>query len=156
MKQTKIVLLTLAIILLSLPLSAKAAPSLSTDNYLYTIRDKQVTLVGSGLTPSQPYYLWIRGPGGNKTRYTGVSFTPVSGGLIPPDITYPLSANSQLGTYLISLSTSSTTDNAQATAHFGIWGSAGARIRANTIGEYTRWGHFSGHQPQFDDSRSRR
>jgi hypothetical protein len=124
MKQTKIIILALAIILLSLPLPAKAAPSLGTDLFLYTIRDKQVTLVGSGLSPSQQYYLWVREPTANKTRYTGTNFTPVSGGLIPPDITYPLAANAALGTYLISLSTSSTTDNAQATAHFGVWGSA--------------------------------
>ena len=125
MKQTKIIMLALAIILLSFPLPAKAAPSLSTDLFLYTIRDKQVTLVGSGLSPSQQYYLWVRGPAANKTRYTGTSFTPISGGLIPPDITYPLMANASLGTYLISLSTSSKVDNAQATAHFGVWGSAG-------------------------------
>ena len=117
-------LLALAIILLSFPLPAKAAPSLSTDNFLYTIRDKQVTLAGSGLSPGQQYYVWVRGPTANKTGYTGVSFTPVSGGLIPPEVTYPLAANASLGTYLISLSTSSTVDNAQATAHFGVWGSA--------------------------------
>ncbi len=124
MKRTKIMLLVLAIVLLSLPLPAKAAPSLSTDNFLYTTRDKQVTLVGSGLTPAQQYYLWVKGPTSTKTRYAGMSFTPISGGLIPPDVTYPLSANASLGTYLISLSTSSTSDNAQATAHFGVWGSA--------------------------------
>jgi len=66
----------------------------------------------------------VKGPAANKTGYTGTSFTPVSGGLIPPDITYPLAANAPLGTYLISLSTSSTIDNTQATAHFGVWGSA--------------------------------
>ena len=124
MKQTTIMLLALAIILLSFPLPAKAAPSLSTDNFLYTIRDRQVTLAGSGLSPGQQYYVWVRGPAANKTGYTGVSFTPVSGGLIPPDVTYPLATNASLGTYLISLSTSSTVDNAQATAHFGVWGSA--------------------------------
>ena len=124
MKQVEIMLLALVILLLSFPLSAKAAPALSTDNFLYTIRDKQVTLVGSGLTPGQQYYVWIKGPPANRTGYTGVSFTPVSGGLIPPEITYPLAANASLGTYLISLSTSSTVDNTQATAHFGVWGSA--------------------------------
>ena len=124
MKQTQIILLTLAIILLAFPLPAKAAPSLTTNQFLYTIRDKQVTLVGSGLSPSQQYYLWIGEPAANKTRYTGTNFSPIFGGLIPPDITYPLTVNASLGTYLISLSTSSTVDTAQATAHFGVWGSA--------------------------------
>lgn len=124
MKQTQIIILALAIILVSFPLPAKAAPSVSTDHFLYTIRDKQVTLVGSGLSPGQQYFLWVRGPAANKTRYTGTSFTTISGGLIPPDVTYPLNANAPLGTYLISLSTSSTADITQATAHFGVWGSA--------------------------------
>jgi hypothetical protein len=125
MKEVEIMLLALVIVLLSFPLPAKAVPSLTTDQFLYTIRDKQVTLAGSGLSPGQQYYLWVRGPAANKTRYTGLpSFTPVSGGLIPPDVTYPLAANASLGTYLISLSTSSTVDNTQATAHFGVWGSA--------------------------------
>jgi len=115
-------LLASIIILLSLPLPARAAASLSTGQPLYTTRDKQVTLVGSGLTPSQTYYCWIRSPTENKTRYTGISFTPVSGGLVPPDIAYPLNASAALGTYLVSLSTSSTTDTAFATAHFGVWG----------------------------------
>jgi hypothetical protein len=48
---------------------------------------------------------------------------PVTGGLVPPDTTYQLSTNSSLGTYLVSLSTSQSVDNAQATAHFGVWGS---------------------------------
>jgi len=124
MKQAPIILLALAIILLSFPIPAKAAPSLSTDQFLYTIRDKQVTLIGSGLSPSQQYYLWVRGPAANKTSYTGTNFAPIFGGLIPPGITYPLTANATLGTYLLSLSTSSTTDTVQATAHFGVWGSA--------------------------------
>jgi len=124
MKQTKLILLALSIILLSLPLPAKAAPSISTDQFLYTTRDKQVTLVGSGLNPSQQYYLWVRGPASVKTQYTGVSFLPIAGGLVPPEVTYPLATNASLGTYFISLSTSSSVDNTQATAHFGVWGSA--------------------------------
>jgi hypothetical protein len=59
-----------------------------------------------------------------STRYIGTSFLPISGGLVPPDISYPLTVNATLGTYLVSLSTSSTKDNSQATAHFGIWGPA--------------------------------
>ena len=124
MKQTQIILLVLATVLLSFPLPAKAAPALSTNQILYTTRDKQVTLVGSGLSGNQEYYVWVEGPAANKTRYTGTNFTPISGGLIPPSITYPLAANASLGTYLISLSTSSTVDTAQAIVHFGVWGSA--------------------------------
>jgi hypothetical protein len=52
------------------------------------------------------------------------SFLPVSGGLVPPDVSYPLSPNATLGTYQVSLSTKSTSDNFQAIAHFGVWGTA--------------------------------
>ena len=80
--------------------------------------------MGSGLSSGQVYYVWLKGPADNATRYTNSSFLPVSGGLIPPDVSYPLTPNATLGTYLVSLSTKSTSDNAQATAHFGVWGTA--------------------------------
>ena len=115
--------IVLIIVLLATPISVRAAaPTLSTDQPLYTIRDKQVLLMGSGLSPGQTYYLWVKGPADNRTRYTNTSFLPVSGGLVPPDISYPLTPNATLGTYLVSLSSSSTVDNAQAIAHFGVWG----------------------------------
>ena len=119
-----VALVAVTIILLSAPISAKAAPALGTDQPLYTVRDKQVTLMGSGLTPGQTYYVWVKGPADNGTRYTNTSFLPVSEGLVPPDIAYPLNPNVTLGTYRVSLSTSSTVDNAQALAHFGVWGTA--------------------------------
>ncbi len=115
-------LVALSILLLSSPIPAMAARTLSTDQPLYTIRDRQVTLLGSGLSPGQMYYVWLKGPSDNRTRYTNMSFLPVSGGLVPPDISYPLTPNATLGTYLVSLSTSSTVDNAQVMAHFGVWG----------------------------------
>jgi hypothetical protein len=43
---------------------------------------------------------------------------------MPPDVAYPLNANATLGTYLVSLSTSSKNDTGFATAHFGVWGTA--------------------------------
>ena len=63
--------------------------------------NKQVTLVGSGYVPSQVYYIWVMGPKENRTTYSGTSFTAISTGLIPPGGGLPLSANSTLGTYLI-------------------------------------------------------
>jgi hypothetical protein len=80
-------------------------------------------LLGSGLSQGVTYYVWAKGPTDNRTSYIGTSFLPVSGGLVPPDVTLPLSANATLGTYSISLSTSATVDASQATAHYGVWGS---------------------------------
>jgi hypothetical protein len=122
--QTIFVLIAFTIVLLLSPIPARAAPTLNTDQPLYTIRDKQVTLMGSGLSPEQKYYVWVKGPANNRTMYTNTSFLPVSGGLVPPDVSYPLAPNATLGTYLVSLSSSSTVDNAQAIAHFGVWGTA--------------------------------
>jgi hypothetical protein len=51
-----------------------------------------------------------------------VSFTAVAGGLIPPDTVLPITAGTSLGTYLIGVSTSSSSDNSQAKADYGIWG----------------------------------
>ncbi len=117
------VILIVALILIStVPFPAMAAPTLQTDQPLYTQRDKQVTLVGSGFTSSQPYFVWIKTPADSKTHSTGTSFTPIAGGLVPPEIVLPLSANATLGTYLVSVSTFGAIDNSQATTHFGVWG----------------------------------
>lgn len=122
----RIYILLLALITLSafVPVPARAAPALTTDKTLYTVRDQQVLISGSGLSQGQTYYVWIRTPTENRTSYTGISFQPVSGGLVPPDIAYALTPNATLGTYVVRLSTSGTVDNMQATAHFGIWGTA--------------------------------
>lgn len=122
--QTFLALIAFAVILVLTPICARAAPALSTDQPLYTIRDKQVTLMGSGLSSGQKYFVWVERPTDNRTQYTNTSFLPVSGGLVPPDIVYPLSPNATLGTYVLSLSTSPAADNAQAVAHFGVWGTA--------------------------------
>jgi hypothetical protein len=117
-----VILLGLLILLTLVPYPARAAASLRTDQWVYTIRDKQVGLVGSGLSQGQAYNVWLEGPADNRTSFTGINFNPISGGLIPPDVAIPLVANSHLGTYLVSLSTSSSVDNSIATAHFGVWG----------------------------------
>jgi hypothetical protein len=70
------------------------------------------------------YYIWVKNPIENKTVYSGVNFLPVTGGVIPPNVGLPITANAFLGTYLVSISTSATSDNAQAVAHFGIWGTS--------------------------------
>ena len=104
------------------PYPAHAAPVLSADQPLHTPRDKQVTLIGSGYSGTLPYFIWLQGPVDNATHYSGVGFTPVSSGQIPPGTGLPINATAALGTYLVSVSTSRTTDNSQARAHYGIWG----------------------------------
>jgi len=117
-----VVIMLLAIILFtSLPGHVRAAQTLSTAQPLYTMRDSQVTLVGNGYS-NQPYFIWAEGPNDNHTTYTSISFTPVSGGYIPPSVGLPITSQSSIGTYLVSISTSSSDDNSVASAHYGIWG----------------------------------
>jgi len=124
-KRTNSCVLILALIILVFvvdPSPVSAAATLRTDQPLYTPRDKQVTLVGTGYLLNQPYYVWERGPGDNSTHFTGVSFTPVAGGLVAPNTALPITAGTALGTYLVSVSTSPSSDSSQAKAHYGIWG----------------------------------
>ena len=120
--QTFVIILGLIIILSMVPSPAHAAPSLRTDQPLYTVRDKEIILMGSGLTQAQAYDVWLKGPSDKKTIFTGTSFSALAGGLMPPTVVLPLTASSPLGTYLVSLSTSSSLDNSQVTAHYGVWG----------------------------------
>ena len=134
------------IILISITFTSQvhAAATLRADQPLYTPRDKQVTLVGSGYTLNQAYYVWERAPGDNSTRYANVSFTPVAGGLIPPSTVLPITVGTVLGTYLVSISTSSSTDNSQARAHFGIWGTIKPLYQRTQLVKILGGGLFAG------------
>jgi len=112
----------LVLVTACIPSPIKAAPTLATDKPLYTQRDNQVTLMGSGYALSQIYYVWVKGPSENRTSYSGINFTAVSGGLIPPAVSLPINATSALGTHLVSVSTSQATDDSQARTHYGLWG----------------------------------
>ena len=121
----KVTLIAISIFMLLMifPIPVRAAPSLRTGQPLYTLRDSQVTLVGSGYA-NQIYYIWIQDPSKNNTVYSGINFLPISGGVIGPNVGLPISSDMVLGTYLVSISTSSTSDNKQAVAHFGVWGTS--------------------------------
>jgi len=111
------------LLLVIFPTPVRAAGSLRTIQSLYTLRDSQVMLSASGLT-SQVYYVWVKAPGENNTAYSGLNFLPITGGVMPPTVGLPITPNAALGTYLVSLSTLATSDNAQAVAHFGLWGTS--------------------------------
>jgi len=113
----------------TLPLSVEVAPTLQASGDpsvppLYTTRDRQVTLTGSGYAPNETYYVWMKGPNDNSTHYYGTSFTSLSTGLIPPGVALPISPNATSGTYSLNVSNSTKADTSDATAHFGIWGTA--------------------------------
>lgn len=97
-------------------------PVVTTTQPLYTLRDKEVALSGSGFASGTTYNVWLRRAGDNATRFTGIAFAPASGGLVPPSTVVQLKPDDPLGTYLVSVSTSPTIDTALAQAHFGVWG----------------------------------
>ena len=143
-RSNTIVILLLALTLItSLPTHVHAAQTLSTTQPLYTMRDSQVTLVGNGYS-NLPYFIWDQGPNENHTTYTGINFTPVSGGYIPPGVGLPISSQSSIGTYLVSISTSSSNDNSEATAHYGIWGTEKPLYQRTETAKILGGGLFAG------------
>jgi hypothetical protein len=121
------ILLLFLVLASTLPLSLEVAPSLQASGDpstppLYTTRDKQVILTGSGYAPNGTYYVWMKSPNDNSTHYSGTSFTSLPTGLIPPAVALAISPNATFGTYLLSVSNSTKADTSDVTAHFGIWG----------------------------------
>ena len=123
------ILLLLLALTSTLPLSVGAAPILQASGDpsvppLYTTRDKQITLTGSGYAANKTFYVWLKSPNDNNTHYSGTSFASLSSGLIPPAVAIPISPNATFGTYVLSVSDSIKRDTSDTTAHFGIWGTA--------------------------------
>jgi len=139
---TIVVLLLALTLITSLPTHVHAAPALSTAQSLYTMRDSQVTLIGNGYS-NVPYFIWAEGPNDNHTTYTGISFTPVSG-YIPPGVGLPITSQSSIGTYMVSISTSSSNDNSEATAHYGIWGTVKPLYQRTEAAKILGGGLFAG------------
>jgi len=111
---------------------AQPMPYVLTDKPLYTSRDRQVVLQGAGYEPARTYFIWLQSPLDNLTRNTGISFVTTENGDIPsilpatapPTVSLPIESTSPLGTYLVSISNSTTVDSAVARAHYGIWGTS--------------------------------
>jgi hypothetical protein len=104
------------------PAVAQTNPSLTTDQPLYTLRDKQILLQGDGYAEKQDYMVWLQTPHENSTRNSGLTFSTTDKGQIPPGISIPIDPSSPLGTYLVSISNSTQSDAGIARAHYGIWG----------------------------------
>ena len=108
---------------------AQQAPYVLADKPLYTLRDKQVLLQGGGFAPNRSYFVWLQTPTDNFTSNTGLSFITTENGELPsippgttpPAVVLPISRNSTLGTYLVSISNSTVQDWATARTHFGVW-----------------------------------
>ncbi len=133
MKRSPAIIVALLVAMLSIPFQvladAQPIPYVLTDKPLYTLRDKQVLLQGAGYEPKQTHYVWLQGPIDNMTHSTGIGFVTTENGEIPsilpvtapPTVILPIESSSPPGTYLVSISNSTTVDSAVARAHYGIW-----------------------------------
>ncbi|MBZ5529768.1 MAG: hypothetical protein LAN71_17975, partial [Acidobacteriia bacterium] len=118
-----VMLLTVVLIVHSpVPAIAQTRPSLTTDQALYTLRDKQVLLQGDGYAPRRQYAIWLQTPLDNTTRDSGFTFTTTDNGQVPPATSLAIESSLPFGTYLVSISNSTRSDAAVARAHYGIWG----------------------------------
>jgi hypothetical protein len=123
-RATVIAVMLLAVVFMvhsSVPVMAQTRPSLVTDQALYTLRDKQVLLQGDGYAPKKIYAVWLQTPIDNSTRISGLTFNTTDKGQVPPAVSLPIEPTSPLGTYLVSISNSTKSDDAIARAHYGIW-----------------------------------
>lgn len=108
------------------PISAAAAV-IDTDSPVYSNLAREVMVSGYGLQPSQTYFLWLRKPGLRNSSYTGVSFVATSTGGIPyPNVKIALDVPPALGTYTLTISSSTSFDSGSAKCHFGVFGSTRA------------------------------
>ncbi|MFH0848175.1 MAG: hypothetical protein V1857_01565 [archaeon] len=126
-----------------------AASVIETDRPVYAYNAKEVLLSGSGLSVGK-YYIWLKGPGENQSRFTGESFDPTGGGNVPyPNVRVPLDQRA-LGTYLVSLSTQSTVNNEVAKAIFGLFGSTKSVYERREILQVVGGGAFPGSTIRID------
>lgn len=120
-----IILLTLGITLQVAVLPAFPAnrPVIDTDSPAYSHLTREILVSGYGLQPFFTYFVWLQKPGEARSTYTGVSFVATAAGGIPyPNVNIPLDMPPKLGTYILTVSTSSTFDTANAKCHFGVAG----------------------------------
>jgi hypothetical protein len=101
--------------------ASPASPSVSMEQHLYTRLNKDAYLKGTGFA-SGTYYVWTGWPNQNSTRYSGIAFQTSADGSIPSETKISIGVEYPLGTYKVSISTSSTLDTSIAQCHFGLWG----------------------------------
>jgi len=128
-----------------LPASSAAQPVIDTDNPVYSHLVRQVLVSGYSLQPSLTYFLWLRKPRGQNASYTGVSFVATTAGGVPyPNVSILLDVPPALGTYMLTISTSSSVDTAGAVCHFGVIGPARPLYQRRETAKFTGGGMLPG------------
>ena len=121
------------------PVSSAPRPVIDTDSPAYSHLAREILISGYDLQASLTYFLWLQKPGLQNASYTGISFVATTTGGVPyPNVNIALDIPPALGTYGLTISTSSTFNSASAGCHFGVIGPARAlyqrRETANFVG----------------------
>jgi len=141
-----------AIINLNVPaVSSAARPAIDTDSPVYSNLANEVLVSGYGLEPYFTYFLWAKKPGALETSYTGLSFvTTAAGGLPYPTVSIALDIPPLLGAYLLTVSTLSTQDTANAKCHFGVCGPVAPVYQRRETAKFIGGGIFPGSTVRID------
>ena len=99
----------------------QASATLSTDRGIYPLWRKggNVNVTLTNLAPNSTYFLWVQRPSDNASNLINVGINGRQATQIFP---LPISTTDPPGTYLVSLSSSTTVDTRIAVVHFGVFG----------------------------------
>ncbi len=134
-----------------LPASSAARPVIDTDSPVYSHLTREVLISGYGLQASLTYFLWLQKPRGQNASFTGVSFVATTTGGVPyPNVKIPLDVPPALGTYVLTISTSSALDTAGAMCHFGVVGPVKPVYQRREVAKFVGGGVLPGSTIRLD------
>jgi len=133
------------------PASSAAPAVIDTDSPVYSHLAREVLTSGYGLQPSLTYFLWLRKPGLQDASYTGISFAATTTGGVPyPNVKIALDIPPALGTYELTISSSSAFDTNSARCHFGVFGPARALYQRRETTRFVGGGVLPGSTVRVD------
>jgi len=133
------------------PVSSAPRPVIDTDSPAYSHLAREILISGYDLQASLTYFLWLQKPGLQNASYTGISFVATTTGGVPyPNVNIALDIPPALGTYGLTISTSSTFNSASAGCHFGVIGPARALYQRREIANFVGGGVLPGSTVRID------
>jgi len=133
------------------PVSSVTRAVIDTDSPVYSHLAREVLISGYGLEASFTYFLWLRKPRGQNALYTGISFVATTTGGVPyPNVNIALDMPAALGTYELTISSSSAFDTASARCRFGVFGPARALYQRRETARFAGGGVLPGSTVRVD------
>ena len=133
------------------PASSAPRPVIDTDSPVYSHLAREVLISGYDLQASLTYFLWLQKPRLQNASYTGISFVATTTGGVPyPNVNIALGIPPALGTYELTISTSSTFNSASARCHFGVVGPSRALYQRRETATFVGGGLLPGSTVRID------